>query len=134
MDKLSVRVREQVLFLQDVNRLLTWCYENGYGVTAGEFLRTPLQQAEYVKTGRSKTLKSNHLEKRACDLHFFRLSDGKYLATKEEIAPIGAFWESLDSRNRWGGNFKSLCDAHTLKGTSNYDCFILSYYRCDAWI
>lgn len=111
MDKLSPRVKEQALFMQDVCILLTWCFSNGYAVTAGEFLRTPLQQQEYVRTGRSKTLKSKHLDKLACDLQFFRLSDGKYLTTKEEIAPIGTFWESMGDKNRWGGNFKSLCDA-----------------------
>lgn len=111
MDKLSSRVREQSAFLQDVAILIRWCDTQGFAVTAGEFLRTPLQQAEYVRTGRSKTFNSIHLDKRACDLHFFRLSDGSYLATKDEIAPIGAYWESLSSKNRWGGNFKSLCDA-----------------------
>ena len=111
MDKLSPRVREQALFMQDITTLIRWCFTNGYAVTAGEFLRTPLQQAEYVRTGRSKTLKSIHLEKRAADLQFFRLSDGKYLTTKDEVAPIGAYWESLSKENRWGGNFKSLCDA-----------------------
>lgn len=111
MDKLSPRVREQAAFMQDVAVLTRWCYNQGFAVTAGEFLRTPLQQAEYVRTGRSKTLNSNHLDKRACDLHFFYLETGKYLATKDEIAPIGAYWESLSSKNRWGGNFKSLCDS-----------------------
>lgn len=111
MDKLSVRVREQALFMQDIAGLIKWCYMQGYAVTAGEFLRTPLQQAEYFRIGRSKTLDSNHIKKLAADLQFFRMSDGKYLTTKDEIAPIGAYWVSLSSKNRWGGNFKSLCDA-----------------------
>jgi len=111
MDKLSKRVFEQATFMQDITTLIRWCFTSGYAVTAGEFLRTPLQQAEYVRTGRSKTLKSKHLDKVAADLQFFRMSDGKYLTTKDEIAPIGAYWESLSPKNRWGGNFKSLCDA-----------------------
>lgn len=111
MDKLSPRVREQAKFMFDIASLLTWCFKNGYAVTAGEFLRTALQQAEYVRTGRSKTMNSFHIKKLAADLQFFRLSDGKYLTTKEEVAPIGAYWESLDRVNRWGGNFRSLCDA-----------------------
>lgn len=111
MDKLSTRVREQALFMQDIASLIKWCYMQGYAVTAGEFLRTPLQQAEYVKTGRSKTLKSKHLEKLAADLQFFRLSDGKYLTSKAETEFIGSYWESLSSKNRWGGNFSTFCDA-----------------------
>lgn len=111
LNNLSPRVQEQAAFMQDIVILIAWCFENGYAVTAGEFLRTPLQQAEYVRTGRSKTLKSKHLEKVAADLQFFYMSTGKYLTTKEEIAPIGAKWESISNKNRWGGNFKSLCDA-----------------------
>lgn len=110
MDKLSYRVQEQAKFTQDIIKLISWCFDNGYAVTCGEFLRTPLQQAEYLRTGRSKTMKSNHLDKRAADLNFFRLSDGKFLTSKEEIAPIGAFWETLDTKNRWGGNFNSILD------------------------
>jgi hypothetical protein len=42
------------------------------------------------------------------DLNFFR--DGKIIWDKGILAPIGAYWESLYPKNRWGGNFKSLVD------------------------
>jgi len=29
---------------------------------------------------------------------------------KEKLQPFGDFWEALNSRNRWGGNFHSLFD------------------------
>ena len=101
-------VQEQAAFLLDVCDLIQWCVENGWTVTGGELYRTAEQQEIYVKTGRSKTMNSNHLRRLAIDLNFFR--DGKLVATKAELAPIGAYWESRDRKNRWGGNFKSLVD------------------------
>jgi hypothetical protein len=44
----------------------------------------------------------------ATHLNFFK--DGKIIWDKEQIAPLGAYWESLHPKNRWGGNFKSLVD------------------------
>jgi hypothetical protein len=42
------------------------------------------------------------------DLNFFK--DGKIIWDKAMLAPIGAYWEDLYPKNRWGGNFKSLVD------------------------
>ena len=77
-------------------------------VTAGELDRTVDQQRIYVETGRSKTMNSLHLDRMAGDLNFF--IDGVYVNSLgdkglEIIKPIGMFWESLDSKNVWGGNF-----------------------------
>jgi hypothetical protein len=95
---------EQSAFAKDIVKLLTWAEQMGYEVTFGEALRTPEQQRIYFDSGRSKTLtNSKHLRKLAFDLHFFK--DGRYLATKEELAPIGRAWESLSPQNKWGGNW-----------------------------
>jgi peptidoglycan L-alanyl-D-glutamate endopeptidase CwlK len=100
--------QEQAAFLLDVCKLINFATEQGWMITGGELYRTPEQQEIYLKTGRSKTMASNHLKRCAVDLNFFK--DGKLVWDKNQIAPIGAYWESLNEKNRWGGNFKSLID------------------------
>ena len=100
--------QEQAAFLLDVCKLIEFATAQGFVVTGGELYRTPEQQAIYLKTGRSKTMQSNHLRRLAVDLNFFK--GGKIIWDKETLAPLGAFWESLHTFNRWGGNFKSLVD------------------------
>ena len=101
-------VSEQAAFLLDVGRLVQKATELGFQVTAGELYRTPEQQEIYLKTGRSKTMQSLHLQRRAVDLNFFM--DGKLIYNKAAIAPIGAYWESLNPLNSWGGNGVKLVD------------------------
>ena len=99
---------EQAAFLLDACKLVQYATEQGFKVTGGELFRTAEQQAIYVKTGRSKTLNSNHLKRLAIDLNFFK--DGQIIWDKSVLAPLGAYWETLNPKNRWGGNFKSLVD------------------------
>jgi hypothetical protein len=80
----------------------------GLKLPAVSFPVRPEQQAIYVKTGRSKTMKSIHLKRCAIDLNFFL--NGKIIWDKATIAPLGAYWESLNVKNRWGGNFSNLVD------------------------
>ena len=100
--------QEQAAFLLDMCKLIQHATEQGFMVTGGELARTPEQQAIYFKTGRSKTMNSIHLKRCAIDLNFFK--DGKIIWDKGIIAPLGAYWESLHPKNRWGGSFKSLVD------------------------
>lgn len=100
--------QEQAAFLLDACELIQYATDQGFMVTGGELFRTAEQQAIYVNTGRSKTFNSNHLKRLAIDLNFFK--DGKIIWDKATLAPLGAFWESLNPKNRWGGNFKSLVD------------------------
>lgn len=99
---------EQAAFLLDACKLIQYATEQGFKVTGGELFRTAEQQAIYVQNGRSKTLNSNHLKRLALDLNFFK--DGKIIWDKGILAPLGAYWETLHPKNRWGGNFKSLVD------------------------
>jgi len=99
---------EQAAFLLDACKLIQYATEQGFVVTGGELTRTPEQQAIYVKTGRSKTMNSIHLKRCAIDLNFFK--DGKIIWDKATIAPLGAYWESLNKTNSWGGNGVSLVD------------------------
>lgn len=101
-------VAEQAAFLLDVGKLVQKATEMGFQVTAGELYRTPEQQQIYVKTGRSRTMNSLHLQRRAVDLNFFK--DGKLTYDKATLAPLGAFWESLHQLNSWGGNGVKLVD------------------------
>jgi hypothetical protein len=95
----------QEAFAQDFVRLLLRAWELGYQVRIGEVYRTPEQQAIYIQTGRSKTMRSMHINKTAADVHFFK--NGKLCYPKE----LGEYWESLDERNEWGGNWRSFKDA-----------------------
>jgi peptidoglycan L-alanyl-D-glutamate endopeptidase CwlK len=53
-------------------------------------------------------MNSIHLKRCAIDLNFFK--DGQIIWDKGILAPLGAYWETLNLKNRWGGNFKSLVD------------------------
>lgn len=84
--------------------LLARAFASGYEVRIGEVERPVEMQALYFKTGRSKTMDSRHLKKCAADLHFFK--DGKLCYPEE----LGAYWESLDTLNSWGGSWQSFKD------------------------
>ncbi len=101
-------VGEQAAFLLDMCKLIEKATELGFMVTAGELYRTPEQQEIYVKTGRSRTMNSLHLQRRAVDLNFFL--NGKLCYDKAALAPLGAYWESLHPLNSWGGNGVKLVD------------------------
>lgn len=101
-------ITEQAIFLLDVCKLIQKAVDLGFIVTAGELYRTPEQQEIYVKSGRSRTMNSLHIQRRAVDLNFFK--DGKLCYDKSVLAPLGAYWESLHPLNSWGGNGVKLVD------------------------
>lgn len=101
-------VRDQAGFLLDLCKLIEYATAQGFVVTGGELYRTPEQQQIYVKTGRSRTMNSLHLQRRAVDLNFFK--DGKLTYDVKTLAPLGLFWESLHPLNSWGGNGVKLVD------------------------
>ena len=101
-------VKEQADFLLDVCKLIEFATKEGWAVTGGELYRTVEQQQMHVKAGRSRTMNSNHLKRCAIDLNFFK--DGKLVWDRTALGPLGTYWESLNPKNRWGGNFKSLVD------------------------
>jgi hypothetical protein len=105
---MSKVVEAQAEFLLHVAALILKATEMGFVVTAGELYRTPEQQQIYIKTGRSRTMNSLHIQRRAVDLNFFL--SGKLTYDKSVLAPLGAFWESLHPLNSWGGNGIKLVD------------------------
>ena len=96
-------INEQWEFLQDVAALITFIAKVGLTATGGELYRTTYQQAEYVRTGRSKTPNSKHLKRLAIDLNFFK--DGELVSDKESLHSVGDYWEHLDPANNWGGHW-----------------------------
>ena len=100
--------QEQMAFVSDVVKLLIFAESKGYEITFGEVQRPIEMQQLYVKTGRSKTMDSQHLKRLAIDLNVFIA--GK-LCGREEIKPLGVYWESLSERNRWGGSWRGLVEA-----------------------
>lgn len=101
-------VSEQFMFLQDVAKLIQFCVSEGIIVTGGELYRTEEQQQIYVRTGRSKTMNSNHLKRLAIDLNFF--IDGKLCYDVPSLSKIGTYWESLSPHNSAGMFWKSFKD------------------------
>lgn len=97
-------VAEQWAFLLDVSILLMKAKALGYVVTGGELYRTVEQQQWYVDQGLSNTMESNHLRRLAIDLNCFK---GGVVVRATDL---GAFWESLNPVNRWGGNFTTIDD------------------------
>ena len=96
-------VQEQWEFLKDVSKLINKAEELEIVLTAGEMFRTQEQQEIYVKTGKSKTMNSNHLKRLAVDFNFF--INGELVYNHDKINELARYWENLNSKNRWGGNF-----------------------------
>lgn len=106
-------VEEQDLFLQHVSQLINKANELGLVISAGELFRSPEQQKIHIENGRSKTMNSQHLKRLAIDLNFFVRNGANKLKLTydhESIRQLGAYWESLDKANRWGGNWNSFKD------------------------
>ena len=107
-EKMSALVGAQWAFLKDVADLIQFIETEGDMASGGELLRTTYQQLEYVRTGRSMTMNSLHLNKLAIDLAIFH--DGIWLQDFDSLKKYGAFWEGLHPDNEWGGDWVSLRD------------------------
>lgn len=91
---------ERVAFQKDLRSLIAFAEGEGFEVVLEEIKRPLEMQVIYVQTKRSKTMKSQHLDGLAVDLVFKK--DGKITW---DIDLLGAYWEQLSPKNRWGGNF-----------------------------
>lgn len=100
---------KQELFMYNLTKLITFARKKGFYARGKELLRTPEMQELYIKQGKSKTSKSKHLDGLAIDIIFTK--DHKTpVDDKAELQEIGDYWESLDKKNNWGGNWQSLVD------------------------
>jgi len=116
--------QEQQVFVQHISRLILFANSRGINLTFGEAYRSTDQQSLYFNgytletkdnslelvktTKKSKTMNSLHLKRLAVDFNFF--IGGELTYEKEMLQEVGDYWESLDVKNRWGGNFNSFCD------------------------
>ncbi len=98
----------QHIFIYNVAKLIIFAETQDIKLTGGELYRTKYQQEEYLRTGKSKTMKSKHLKRLAIDLNIF--IDGKLTYNKEQISVLGEYWELLNEHNRSGMNFKYFYD------------------------
>jgi hypothetical protein len=104
-----MQILEQHKFSLDLCRFIAFVSNEGYIITMGEIYRTTEQQQIYVRTGRSKTMNSLHLKRRAFDCNIFT-KEGRLL-TLDETRPFGEFWTRLNpEKNVWGGSWKSFKD------------------------
>jgi len=101
-------VNEQWAFIKDIAKLIVKAEELGIVLTGGECYRPIEMQELYLKRGRTKTLKSNHLRRLAQDYNFF--IDGQLCYDIAKLKPLGDYWESLHEYNRWGGNWSTFKD------------------------
>lgn len=94
----------QRIFTLNISKLITYAYEvKGYELTFGEAFRTNEQQLIYVQAGKSKTMNSNHLKRLAVDFNVF--INGNLTYDWNALKPLGDYWESLGTKNRWGGDW-----------------------------
>jgi hypothetical protein len=100
--------QEQEQFARQLVQLIQYIWDAGDSVRIGEVQRPVEMQAIYVKTGRSKTMDSEHIKKCAADLVVLRRG---VVLDREGMKPYGDFWEGLDIKNRWGGNWRGLVDS-----------------------
>ena len=107
------KAEQQMMFLKGAARLILQAESFGLYVTGGELFRTQEQQEYFLRTGKSKIPHSNHQERMAIDLNFFKKGpDGEFVLTwqKQDIQKLGDWWEQQDPLNRWGGNWTGFID------------------------
>lgn len=95
---------KQFLFAKDIVLLEMWMINQGYKFTYGDAWRSDATQRMYYEQGLSEIKRRGpHGRRLARDYNFF--IDGELTYDKEKIQPIGDFWESLNSKNKWGGSY-----------------------------
>jgi hypothetical protein len=99
------KITEQNTFTADVARLIMFIHESGWAISFGETWRP--DEMHFV-SGKSTTMKNSHGDRLAVDLNFFDMSSGEPTLTykKELLQKFGDYWQSLDKKNVWGGNWK----------------------------
>ncbi len=98
--KLSQRQR---IFTRNIGILIEYAYSIDIELTFGHAWRSLEEQKRLKAQGKSKTLKSKHLDRLAVDFNFF--INGKLTYDYHKIKPLGDFWVELNEDNRWGGDW-----------------------------
>jgi len=93
----------QQIFAVNAAKLILYINSQGYSCTFGEAYRTP-EQAQWNAQRGIGIVHSLHCQRLAVDLMLFK--DGVWTTDGEAYRPFGDFWKTLNSLNRWGGDFK----------------------------
>ena len=94
---------KQAIFAVNVAKLILHINDSGYTCTFGEVYRTS-EQAQWNAARGIGIADSLHCIRLAVDLMLFK--DGVWTTSGEHYRPFGEYWKTLNSLNRWGGDFK----------------------------
>jgi hypothetical protein len=94
----------QQIFAVNVAKLILFINEQGHTCRFGEAWRTP-EQAKWNAERGIGIVNSLHCDRLAVDLLLSK--DGVWITTREPYIPFGQYWESLNSLNRWGGDWNN---------------------------
>ncbi len=84
-------------FSLDFAKLIMYAAELGY---------TPqIEDVRAVRQCKTHMIGSNHELGCAGDLSIFSKSTGEYLSKTSDHKELGKYWESLSTKNRWGGQY-----------------------------
>ena len=95
--------KEQRIFTRHIGCLIAFAYEQGLELTFGHAWRSPEEQQRLRNEGKSQTLKSKHLDRLAVDFNLFK--NDRLSWEWEDYKVLGDYWESLDPKNTWGGDW-----------------------------
>lgn len=101
--------QHQLIFAQNVAKLIEYIYAQGYKCTLGEVYRTREQALLYSQIGKG-IVNSNHCSKLAIDINLFK--DDKYLTDSEEYKKFAEYWIRLNPFNESGYFWKSRDSGH----------------------
>lgn len=94
---------QQQVFTQNIGKLIGYAHEMGFGLTFGHAWRSVEEQERLLQAGLSKTRNSRHLDRLAVDFNVFL--KGELCLEWQSIKILGDYWESLNPKNRWGGDW-----------------------------
>ena len=95
--------QEQAKFCADAAQLIAYINSQGMYCTFGDAFRSK-EQAEIDAKNGVGIKDSLHCERLALDLNLFN-AVGTYYTDAVQWKRFGEYWESMDPKNRWGGNF-----------------------------
>jgi hypothetical protein len=101
--------QKQSRFVRYVGRLIQFATDSGYELTAGEFYRTPEQEAYNAAHGLGIAA-SLHTLRLAVDFNLFK--DGVLCNHVADFEPLGIYWENLATDCAWGGRFHTRPDPY----------------------
>jgi len=96
--------KEQQQFTLDIARLVLFAESQCLYLTYGHAWRSPEEQKRLHDAGKSQVLESKHQSRLAVDFNFFK-EDGSLTYKWEDVKVLGDFWERLNPKNRWGGDW-----------------------------